>query len=236
MMTHRLNGTGDRPPDPPLSPAEYGVLECCREVTVRNRELLPLLAEAVGVAPGEVFAAWTMNRKQLLDRCGQHGRLGDTGWGFFFHGAECDLSHSDGRFLRIDFGPGGRVDTFTAWGVLQFIMTARAPWPEFPDLQREFAEGEPPFDQYSGSLERFGHVWDSLLDRGAFEPAARDLVEFQARHTTVGPDGISYTRFPAGTPESVMFDCSVAHRPVLSAVGRKLLQDHPIAQPEASSR
>jgi hypothetical protein len=224
------NGAVHRPPDIPFDQVEAGVLGACREATVRRQELLPLLAATVGVAPSEVFYAWTLRRQWLLEHCGQHGRLGDTGWGFFFHGAECDLSHDDGRVLRYDFGPGGRVDTFTSWGVLQFLTTSAAPWPEFPELKTRLARRLPSGGSV-GDTRAMDAVWDRLTARGAFQPAAPDLVAFQARHTTVGPDGIRYTRFPPGTPESVMIDCSVAHRPVLSPVGLRLLNDYALGQP-----
>lgn len=102
------NDVRDGPELPSLTPAELGVLEVCREVVVRRREMLPRLAEALGVAAEEVFYTWAIRR------CRQRGTLGDTGWVYFFHGFECDLEHTgDGRLLRIDFGPGGRVDTLT---------------------------------------------------------------------------------------------------------------------------
>lgn len=227
------NGAVHRPPDSPLDEVEAGVLAACREATARRQELLPLLAETVGVSPTEVFYAWTLRRQWVLERCGQHGRLGDTGWGFFFHGAECELSEDDGRVLRYDFGPGGRVDTFTSWGVLQFIMTSVAPWSEFPVLKARLAR-RPSGDGSAGDTRALAAVWNRLTARGAFEPAAPDLVAFQARYTAVGPDGIRYTRFPPGTPESVTIDCSVAHRPILSPVGLRLLNDHAVGQPEGA--
>src|SRR5438876_540615 len=92
-----------------LGPLELAVLEACREATVRNQEMLPLLAAALGVSEAEVFYTWAFRK------CRQRIRLGETDWVTFFHGLECDLKNQkDGRFLRIDFGPGGRVDTFTA--------------------------------------------------------------------------------------------------------------------------
>jgi hypothetical protein len=219
MMTNDLNGTTDRADDPVLGAAELGFLECCREITRRHQELLPLLARAVGVAESDVFYTWAARR------CQQSGRLDGTDWVYFFHGLECDVTNSaDGRLLRFDFGPGGRVDTFTEWGVVQFIMTSRAPWPEFPVLQRHFARGEPPYDQYSGSFEKVSDTWDALEARGAFEPADPALVAFQARHTTRSADGSSRVHFPAGTPETTMFDCMVAQRPILSPVGIRLLE------------
>ena len=61
---------------------ELGVLEACQEVVLRQRELLPLLAEALGVPEGEVFYTWA------LRRCKQSGHLEGTDWAYFFHGLE----------------------------------------------------------------------------------------------------------------------------------------------------
>jgi hypothetical protein len=204
-----------------VDPIELGVLEACQEVVLRQRELLPLLAETLKVPEDRVFYTWAFRK------CAQRGRLEGTDWVYFFHGLECDLKNAaDGRFLRIDFGPRGRTDTFTAWGVLQFIMTAVQPWPEFPELRVYFAKGPPPFDQFSGSLEKIVQVWDHLAARGAFEKADPSLVELEAKHTVPGPDGLLHVRFPPGLSEETAVDCSVASRPRLSQRGMQLLETH----------
>lgn len=202
-----------------LSPLERGVLEACREAVARQREMLPLLAKPLRVPDEQVFYTWAFRR------CQQRGRLEGTDWSYFFHGLECDLRNAaDGRFLRIDFGPGGRVDTFTLWGVLQFIMTAAFPWREFPELKRLFAKGGPPFDEFSGSWDKIAPVWDGLEARGAFERADPGLRDLEERYTTVGADGLRYVRFPEHTPPETAVDCSVAHRLTLSDRGQRLLE------------
>jgi hypothetical protein len=198
---------------------ERGVLEACQEVVLRQRELLPQLAAALNVPQDQVFYTWAFRR------CKQHGSLEGTDWMYFFHGLECDLKNSaDGRFLRFDFGPHGRVDTFTAWGVLQFIMTSVFPWLEFPQLKAYFAKAGPPFDQFSGSLEKMSKVWDRLEAAGAFEIADSSLVELAARHSALGEDGLLRIEFPPEVPEETAIDCSVAGRERLSQQGTKLLE------------
>ncbi len=200
-------------------------LEACQEVQRRQQEMLPLLAAALGVPPEEVFYTWAWRR------CQQRGRLPEEAWQFFFHGLECDLRNTaDGRFLRLDFGPKGRVDTFTAWGVLQFIMTSTPPWGEYRDLKRTFAAKEPPWDQDAGDLGKFGEVWDQLEGWGCLQTADAQLVDLLKRHTSVGADGLQRLAFPPGTPERVQIDCSVAHRHRLSEEGRRLLAGHRTAQ------
>lgn len=209
---------------------ELGVLEACQEVIRRQHEMLPLLAAAVNVSEEDVFYTWA------LRQCKQHGDLAGTDWWYFFHGMECDLRNkADGRFLRIDFGPGGSVDAFTAWGVLQFIMTAVPPWTEYSQLKRRLAERPPPYDEFSGSMPRMGEVWDRLEARGAFEKAAPSLLALETLYTQIGPDGIRRIRFPDGTPEKTRIDCSVANRNRLSplAIGiiraRSLTETSPLS-------
>jgi hypothetical protein len=230
------NGATKRPTDTPLDPIELGVLEACYEAGVRRREMLPHLADAIGVAPDEVFYAWVLKRRELLERHGQHGRVGQTGWTYFFHGYECDLTHGDGRLLRYDFGPGGRVDTFTSWGVLQYIMTSALPWSGFLDLKARLARDEPARAAVAGDDRKMAAVWGALDARGVFQPAEPELVAFRTQYTSVGPDGITYVRYPPDTPEEIMIDCAVAHRPILSPVGLRLLNDYAVGQPEGARR
>jgi hypothetical protein len=200
---------------------DIDILDACAEAEKHQQELLPLLASALGVPPEDVFYTWAFRR------CKQHGDLPDTPWCFFFHGLECDLKNSaDGRFLRLDFGPRGRLDTISAWGALQFIMTSVAPWPDYAALKQLFADKEPPYDQYSGNLHRFGEYWDRLEAQGCFETTDQGLVEFEAQYAAVGPSGIRTVRFPPETPEQTQIDCLVAHRTYLSAHARRLVETH----------
>jgi hypothetical protein len=183
--------------------------------------MLPHIGAALGVPDGQVFYTWMFARQRR-----QAEDIPDTPWKFFFHGFECDLRNTeDGRFLRYDFGPGGRCDCVTAWGVLQFVMTSKAPWREFPALRERLAGTGPPYNCLSGDHTKVCEAWDRLERAGCFEPADAGLVAFQARHTTVGPDGISYVSYPAGTPDKTMIDCSVAHRPLLTARAEALLAE-----------
>jgi hypothetical protein len=230
------NGATNRLNDTPLDPIELGVLHACHEAGARRHETLPLLAEAIGVDPGDVFYAWMLRRRSLLERHGQHRQLGRSGWEYFFHGFECDLIHDDGRLLRYDFGPGGRVDTFTAYGVLQYIMTSAPPWSDYLDLKAWFRRGDPAPARLAGDHRKISAVWDRLEAQGVFEPADPELVAFRARYTSVGSDGITYVHYPPETPEKTVIDCSVAHRQVLSPVGLHILNNYAVGQPEGARR
>ncbi len=211
----RESGTGREE----LPPVELGVLRACLEVIEHNQELLPLLAEALGVPETEVFYTWAFRR------CRQCIHFGDTDWVTFFHGLECDLRNErDGCFLRIDFGPGGRVDTFSSWGVLQYIMTATAPWTDYQWLRPHLAKGGPPYDRLSGDFLKMADVWDALEARGVFAPAEPALVRLTEQHTAIGEDGIRCVRYPPGTSDRTVIDCMVAGRTRLTPVGYSLLE------------
>jgi hypothetical protein len=198
---------------------EADILQACSEVELHQREMIPVLAAALNVPVEAVFYTWAFRQ------CSQHGELPGTPWRYFFHGFECDLMNTaDGRFLRLDFGPHGRTDTISAWGVLQFIMTATAPWTGFLALQRLFADKEPPYNQFSGNFHKFCEYWDRLEGQDCFDVADSTLVEFLAHCTTVDSQGIQAVHFPPGTAEKTQIDCSVAHRKILSANARQLLE------------
>jgi len=181
---------------------QYAFLCACQEVVLRQSELVPALARTLRVAPQEVFYHWAMP-----PRCRQTGTIAGSSWRFFFHGLECDLKNPDGRFLRVDFGPGGRFDAFTGWGVLQFVMTSKAPWREYPELRRHLAEGLPPFDELSGSHERMVSLFSDLADLGLVEVASAKIGTKEAND-----------------PEKQAFwDALVCHVWILSELGKQTL-------------
>jgi hypothetical protein len=206
-------------------PAEQGaltlcLLRACAELVRRQGELAGLLAETLGVPRAELAHSWW--RRQ----CRQHGELKQGEWSYFFHGLECDLTHrTDGRVVRLDFGPGGRLDTFTGWGVLQFIMTTKAPWPEFRELKDQFAAGPPPFDRSSGSLAKFGPWFDRLEAQGLIATVAPELCQLVAAHTHDNAEGLPVLALPPGLPAHVYEDVSVCNRKVISAQGYQLLAE-----------
>lgn len=205
---------------------EFELLKACEQMLGRQKELATELARVLGLGPEELFYAWAERR------CRQHGDLESNGWSFFFHGLECDLNNRlDGRFLRIDFGPGGRLDTFTAWRVLQFIMASRPPWPEFAELKRLLAKTEPPYDRHSGSLGRAVAWLQRLETLGLIGSADPDLSRFAEEHTRVNPQGVQVLSVPPEAPERLLFDMSVCHRKVISDKGRQMLAE--IAAPPA---
>lgn len=112
-----------------------------------------------------------------------HGRSEDASphdeeWNFRFHGIELDIVHRhDGRFVRVDFAPGGEP-AFTEWGVGLFIAHTRAPWQEFPELRAhlETANGLP-------DAQSIHALCESLRAAGLVAHADPTLVALRDRYT-----------------------------------------------------
>src|SRR5262249_51380423 len=127
------------------------------------------------------------------------------------------------RFLRVDFGPGGITTAFTAWGVTQFIMTSKAPWREFPQLQSYLAEGPPPYSEHSGSLERAGVLFDKLDEQGLITTIAPELLELGRQQPSHNSEGIPVVRLPEWVSERQRLDIYVANRKSVTEKGKSLL-------------
>ncbi|MBN2531822.1 MAG: hypothetical protein JXB88_02960 [Spirochaetales bacterium] len=204
-----------------LSGYEISFLKACGQVVAYQLDLVPALATSLGTVSEDVFYSWVMQ-----PRCEQSGTISGTGWEYFFHGYECDLYHSDGRFIRVDFGPGGRYDTFTGWGVLQFIMTSKPPFTEFPELQKYLAEKQPPYDEFSGSFDRMTAIVDRLTGCGYIESSDPRLCALKQQYTTKDDEGFIYINIPGdyrNSSKKEYHDVSVCERLVLTASGKGVL-------------
>jgi hypothetical protein len=211
-----------------LEPLEFSYLQACAEMVRRQQEVLPLLAARLGTVPEELLYRWKEADFPAIpedaDGLGrQTGPIGTTGWTFFFHGLECDLSHEDGRFIRADFGPRGRVDTFTGWGVLQFVMTSRPPWREFPELREHLADNPPPYDSLSGSHARMCVLEDRMEALGLIQPSAPDLCALVEAGRTKSKEGYNLITLPDELTLRDHIDCMVCYRSVLSTSALALL-------------
>jgi hypothetical protein len=190
-----------------MNEIEIGLLEACQAYVACQYEMLPQLAEVLGMDETHIFYHWAMRR------CAQSGSLTNTDWNYFFHGMECDFDNRrDGRHLRMDFGPKGRVGILDCHGVLTFINSSVSPWPEFPILKAYFEKN------------KISKVWRRLESQGLFEAADSELVNLLAKHTAREPDGLLHVRFPAEITDEMQADCNVAHRQQLSATAMQILQ------------
>jgi len=200
---------------------ELSFLCACGEAVKRQQELVPLLADHLGVLPTEV-----LYHAVIPPGCEQLGFIAQTEWKYFFHGLECDLKNSqDGRFLRLDFGPNGRFDTFSGWGILQFIMTTKAPWRTFPSLQCFLAEKVPPYNEFSGSHEKMIQITKRLEELNCFEVADPKLCLVVEQSRILQPDGRELLSLPPELKNNprCLPDALVCGRWILSDYGKQLI-------------
>ena len=198
---------------------EIKTFKACVELVSCQKKILALMASHLNLMVNEIFFAWAFRT------CNQTGKFSGD-WRYFFHGLECDVKNeADGRFLRIDFGPDGRIDTFTAWGLLQFIMTSKFPWPSFSTLKQHFSENGPPYDQFSGDIDKMNQIWNFFVNHTLLEVADKELLRLKKKYTFVEKDGIAYIKFPSEISEKKQINCSVAHRMKISGYGKKLLRN-----------
>lgn len=191
-----------------MEPFDLRFLQACEEQALRKQELGMLLAQALGVSPDRLFYTW-MNRK-----CEQVGSIPGTNWRHFFHGFECELhNEADGRHLRYEFGPHGRLDTVSGSAVSSFVMGSRAPWKEFSDLRKHFGDQ---VLKYQAFVDRLGRMGD-------LEPADPNLCTVLQHCTRKQPDGVTTITPPRGMTWESQVDLMVAGRPVISALGRQAL-------------
>jgi hypothetical protein len=159
------------------------LLTACQESVGHQIALIAQLAAAWQLAPADVYYHWCMHRPQAATLYG-------TPWRYFFHGTECDMTHQgDGRFVRIEFGPGGRADCLSPWSVLQFIMTSKPPWGYYPALQAQVAKEPPPFNELSGDYTRMAALLEPLYTAHLIVRADPLLYELQQQWRTVDRDG-----------------------------------------------
>jgi hypothetical protein len=191
-----------------MNTSDLRYLHACGELALRKQELGVLLGRALGVLSDMLFYTW-MSRK-----CEQVGSIPGTDWRYFFHGFECELKNeADGRHLRYDFGPGGRLDALSGSAVSCFVSGSRAPWKEFPDLREHLGQ----------DTVKSQAILDRLQQEGYFEPADPKLCALVRDCTRVQPDGSTRITPPTGTTWETQVDMMVADRAVLSLAGRMAL-------------
>ncbi|MCX4024707.1 hypothetical protein H0A36_09605 [Endozoicomonas sp. SM1973] len=79
------------------------------------------LSEVLGCEQDDIFYSWCFRKFK------QHGELVKLDYIYFFHGYECDIRSKDkSQYIRIDFGPGGRIDTFSEWGLYNFVVSFKS--------------------------------------------------------------------------------------------------------------
>jgi hypothetical protein len=203
-------------------------LAAAHEMLRHVREVVPCLAMSAGVRDAELFYAWAEGRLAEAGRLRprRRGPLGRGPWQYWFHGLECDVDNvRDGRRLRIDFGPGGRIDSFSPGSVADFVAYSRPPWGLHGALREHlFAAGE------RSSRERARNLADELLAEGLLQHADVELQRARAEQTGSTPR--RPLALPQAAPAERLYDMMVCHRLRLTARGEELAAAHARAQPE----
>lgn len=190
---------------------ERDFLAAAAELVFRQGELLSRVEMALGVDPYEY---WIRRGGQPADADPE----GDGEWRWTFHGLEVDIAHQrDGRFVRVDFGPRGRRDVFTDYGIGLFVCHTRAPWREFPRLKAALdrGDGEPKFEVVTS-------LYEALMEKGDFEHADPQLVALAERYTTTTA-GHSVLAVPPALQPDPAEDLLLARRLAISGSGRRRL-------------
>lgn len=92
--------------------AKY-LLDHIASVMALRKKVAGLLSDALGIPVAGLFYAWIRSE---VEQVGEFGK----GWRYFFHGLDCTLGNDQsGEKARLEFGPQGRVDTFTESVLLQ---------------------------------------------------------------------------------------------------------------------
>ena len=207
------------------------------EMLEKIMNLMPKLAHQIGVPVQELFYFWMSSRraktweyfihasKTEMEKYGQ-GIIENTNWKYFFHGFECDLDHmKDGRHLRIEFGPKGRIDTFSGFAVMEYIMASKPPWPEYKELKEFLVSPEYP----SGSFDKMCILASELSSHKFVETADPELAKLVKKYTKIRFRRMRPTqvlKLPRNTTNHEWNDAMVCGRGIISAKGKDQITKH----------
>lgn len=185
-----------------INPIELRVLILCQEMIHIKQKLIRRMARMLEMDPQEIFYAW------LSGTVPQHGHFPGKKWKYFFHGFECDLRHcSDGRMIRIEFGPEGRTDTFTDWGLFQYILSSKSNWFSKPEVIQYFAS-YPDSEDY----QKISVVVNVLKSHQWIVPVSSKRYE-----------SVHFSLLPTLLAERKYLDSRVCHRLIVSSQGWEIL-------------
>jgi hypothetical protein len=194
-----------------LSRDEIEFLRAAAALVDVQRELTHLFEREFAMTP---YDYWIRLKPGRADASSQSPQVGS--WQFHFHGLEFEANHEDGRHIRAELGPGGRVDVFTGWSVAIFVFSAKPPWPTYPHVRQllQCELGHPDFHQTT-------RIETALLHHGFFEHADPELLALRTRCTRPGPAGQHIIDIPADLYPPVAADVLLCDRLVLSDSGRR---------------
>ena len=207
---------------------ECQFLSAAVELVARQRELIPLVAQAIGIDP---FEYWILGRRRDDPGLDAINRTADGEWGFHFHGLEFDIKNlRDGRRVRVDFGPRGRR-AFTSFGVGEFIVSSRHPWQVFPEL-KEYLCGP---HEWADS-QRCGELADALSEQGYFALAEPRLMKLITTHIREVPGRGRVVDIPANEMPDEQSDLLLCDHLVLTEKPHVICEPKPVQQAGAADR
>ncbi|MBT3014537.1 MAG: hypothetical protein KME63_02190 [Candidatus Thiodiazotropha sp. (ex Clathrolucina costata)] len=145
-----------------------GLIRHIVSVINRRKEVAEILSSSLAIPLGKLFYTWI--RLEIE----QDGNLGN-GWRYFFHGLDCTLNNKKtGESIRLEFGPGGRVDSFTK-SVLVDMKDSDLYYPEENSGELFDALCEEGYVDYAEP--EFHQKVSTLLDKGALDPYMNTLSD-----------------------------------------------------------
>lgn len=209
-----------------LTPVELSVLAACQDALMEKKKLIAKLANTLCLEPRDIFYHWIGGKLR------QHGYVTGNQWKYFFHGLECDLRHSrDDRFLRIEFGPGGRIDTFTDWGIYQFITSFKDNWPSSPAVAAYFSKNTPFHHVHAteqlDAYQKISFIINRLKSLKLTIPVAPELTK-ALNGCSVKNQGSTeiIIQLPKHLTDHKYFDTRVCNRLIISPKGWEVLSKH----------
>lgn len=209
-----------------LSSLELEFLKAAADLAERQRELYPLLLEALGTDPWEFLIV-----RDMAPRIKSDGVTRDGSWRWWFHGLECDMEHRvDGRYVRFDFGPSkNKLTVGHGYGVLQFVMCSRPPWVDYVTLREHLASDHTARGHLGGDHAKMSILCNRLTEAGLLVQAAPELVALADKYTTIEPNQGHIVAIPDDLAPSGALEHFVARRLVLSDAAAAVLSGEAIA-------
>ncbi len=202
-----------------INTVELNLLSTCQQSIEVKKNLIRRLAKTLSLEPQHLFYQW------LLGKIPQHGYLLDRKWKYFFHGFECDLRQTaTGQFIRIEFGPGGRTDTFTDWGIYKYLSSSYPNWLTTPEVEHYFSQSNSRLDAY----QKISFLVNKLHALKLIGPVAPELNEIYTHYQLPNATHLeSHVKLPKTFPEKKYFDTRVCNRLIITPEGWQILTKHP---------
>ncbi|WP_372364961.1 hypothetical protein [Candidatus Uabimicrobium sp. HlEnr_7] len=200
-----------------LTDREYNFLCACKHVVDYQQEVFPLIAADLKNTINVGYYEWMSLYPGVGFNFDGIITWQEEEWRYWFHSSECSVENiKDGRHIRIDFGPKGRLDTFCQWGVLLYVVCSRAPWPNFAELCHFLMPNSPPYhisDAYGAKkfdyFDKFAH-----LDLIVYPDLP--LYNLQQKYFYRSEAGHFIQSYPNDGPDSLRFDFEVCNRYILT--------------------